>query len=252
MRLGLDQLTVHAKSGVRQLTRAPLSTGVAVLTLALGIGLNTAVFSLVHGVLLRPLPYPDAERLVWIAPYDSLFGQDTWGSRGDYLIWKQQTHLFAQMTAYGTGDLNLVVGGRATQERIASIGGDFWSIVGARPVLGRLTTADEEDGLVLSYGLFQRRFGGDATAIGRSVTIAGAPFTIIGVLPERFRVTFPQQTAPGDELRDLDGFIALPRGQEPPGRVIALTSRPSPAWIRVVGRRQRRQPAAGTGVAPDA
>ncbi len=236
MGLRLEWLVLDAKHGVRQLARAPLVTGVAVLTLAIGIGLNTAVFSLVHAVLLRPLPYPAAERLVWIAPHHALFAMDTSASRGDYRIWKQQGHLFDGMTAYGTDDLNLVVAGQASQERIASIEGDFWAMTGARATLGRLTVEHDEVGVVLSYGLFQRRFGGDASAIGRAVTIGGAPFTIVGVLSDTYRITFPQQTAPGDELRGLDAFIALPRGQEPPGRVIAPTSRPGPFWIRVVGR----------------
>jgi putative ABC transport system permease protein len=232
----LDSLVLDAKHGVRRLARAPLVTGVAVLTLAIGIGLNTAVFSLVHAVLLRPLPYPGAERLVWIAPYEEVFGNETWGSRADYRIWKQQDRLFDGMTAYGTDDLNLVVAGQASQERVASIGGDFWALTGARATHGRLTAEEDEVGVVLSNGLFQRRFGGDVSAIGRAVTIGGAPFTIVGVLPDTYRVPFPQQTAPGDELRDLDAYIALPRGQEPPGRPIVQTSRPSPGWIRVVGR----------------
>ena len=162
MLLRLDQLLLDARFGLRQLVRSPLVAAVAILTLAIGIGLNTAVFTLVNAVLLRPLPYPDSERLVWIAPYDERCGQDTFASRGDYLVWKQQTHVFEKMAAYGTQDLNLIVGGEASQERVASIGGDFWEITGARPMLGRLPADDDEQGVVLSYGLFQRRFGGSA------------------------------------------------------------------------------------------
>jgi predicted permease len=240
----LDRFLLDAKFAVRQLARAPLVTAVAVVTLALGIGLNTAVFSLVHAVLLRSLPYPDADRLVFIAPHHDQSGQDTWGSRGDYLMWRQQRQLFDKMTAYGTQDLNLVLGGTATQERVASFGGDFWTMTGARPALGRLSAEEDEQAVVLSHGLFQRRFGGQASAIGQAVEIGGAPFTIVGVLPETYRVTFPQQTAPGDELRDLDAFITLPRGQERPGTGILPTARPSPFWIRVVGRLQPGVPVA--------
>src|SRR5687767_10904372 len=96
-----------ARFGLRQLMRAPLVAFVAIATLAIGIGLNSAVFSLVHAVLLRPLPYPDADRIVWITPFSDRFAQDTYVSPGDYRIWKQQTHLFARMTAYGTQDLAL-------------------------------------------------------------------------------------------------------------------------------------------------
>jgi len=235
MPLPFDQLLLDARFGLRQLVRSPLVAAVAVLTLAIGIGLNTAVFSLVNAVLLRPLPYPESERLVWIAPYDEHFGQDTFASRGDYLVWRQQTP-FDQMAAYGTQDLNVVFGGEASQERVASIGGDFWAITGARPMLGRLLAEEDEQSLVLSYSLFQRRFGGQPAVVGQALEVGGAPFTIVGVLPETFRVTFPQQTAPGDELRDIDAFISLPRGQELPGTTIVATSRPAPPWVRVVAK----------------
>jgi putative ABC transport system permease protein len=194
------------------------------------------VFSLVNAVLLRPLPYPHSGRLVWIAPYNERFGQDTFASRGDYLVWKQQTHVFERMAAYGAQDLNLIVGGEVSQERVASIGGDLWEITGARPMFGRLPAEDDEQGVLLSYGLFQRRFGGLPTVIGQAVEVSGVPFTIVRVLPATFRVTFPQQTAPGDELRDMDAFICLPAGQPRPGTTINSPSRPAPPWIRVVAR----------------
>jgi putative ABC transport system permease protein len=232
----LDQFLHDARFGLRQLVRSPLVASIAILTLAIGIGLNTAVFSLVNAVLLRPPPYPDSERLVWITPHSERWAQDTSASRGDYLVWKQQTHVFERMAAYGTQDLNLIVGGEASQERIASTGGDFWEITGARPILGRLPGDDDEQGLVLSFGLFQRRFGGLPTVIGQALEISGVPFTIVGVLPETFRVTFPQQTAPGDELRDIDAFISLPSGQQLPGTFINSPNRPAPPWIRVVAR----------------
>jgi putative ABC transport system permease protein len=229
---------MDARFAVRQLVRTPLVGVVAIVTLAVGIGLNTAVFSLVHAVLLRPLPYPDADRLTWISPYDAHWVTDTQGPRGHYRVYRQQTQLFERMTAYGTQDLAVVAGDEASQERVASIEGDYWTLTGARPALGRLFGEGDEQAVVLSYGLFQRRFGGDAAVIGRPLTIGGAPFTVVGVLPEHFRVVFPQQTVPGDELRDLDAFIALPRGQEAPGLVIASTHRPAPPWIRVVGLRR--------------
>jgi putative ABC transport system permease protein len=232
----VQHLLEDVRFGVRQLRCSPLTTAVAIFTLAVGIGLNTAVFSLVSAVLLRPLPYPDPDRLLWISDYDPMFGQDTFASRGDYRIWKQQAQLFDRMAAYGTQDLALIVRDDASQERVASIGGDFWEITGARPALGRLFDEGDEPAVVLSYGLYQRRFGGQAAAIGSTVTLGGAPFVIAGVLPPRYRVTFPQQTAAGDELRDLDAFISLPRGDEPPGQIIVQTSRPAPVWIRVVGR----------------
>src|SRR5262245_18229312 len=118
MLLRLEQFLQDARFALRQQLRSPLVPAVAILTLAIGIGLNTAVFSLVNAVLLRPLPYPHSDRLVWIAPHDDRFGHDTFASRGDYLVWKQHTQVFESMAAYGTQDLNLVAGTEASQERI--------------------------------------------------------------------------------------------------------------------------------------
>jgi putative ABC transport system permease protein len=232
----LGQLFLDARFGARQLRRAPLVTSVAIATLAIGIGLNTAVFSLVHAVLLRPLPYPEADRLVWITPYHVPSNQDTWGSRADYRQWRARTRLFDRLTAYGTQDLSLVAADVASQERVASFEGDFWSITGAVPAVGRLLSPDEETSMVISHGLFERRFGGQTSVIGRAVNVGGAMFTIVGVLPASYRMTFPQQTAPGDELRAIDAFIVLPRGEEAPGAPIRATTRPAPPWVRVAGR----------------
>jgi putative ABC transport system permease protein len=96
-----------------------------VATLALGIGMNTAVFSVINAVLLRPLPYENADRLIWLANYDQRFKHDNWVARTDYLIWRDQAQSFERMTAYGNQDLALVAGHVASQERIASITGDF-------------------------------------------------------------------------------------------------------------------------------
>jgi putative ABC transport system permease protein len=230
-----DNVRLDAKFGLRQLGRSPLTTFVSVLTLAIGIGVNTAVFSLVYAALLRPLPYPAAERLVWVAPYDDHFRQDTWASRADYLIWRQHDRLFDAMAAYGTQDLTLLTAAEASQERVASVAGDFWTITGARPALGRLFSEPDAQGLVLSYALFERRFGGRASVIGETADVGGALFTITGVLPRDFRMRFPQQVGPGDVARDVDAFIPLPPGIETPGMPIPRGPRPAPPWVSVVG-----------------
>lgn len=217
MVLRLDQIIQDARFGLRRLPRSPLVATVAILTLAIGIGLNAAVFSLVNAVSLRPLPYPHSERLVWIAPYSERTGQDTFASRGDYVVWKQHTQIFERMAAYGTQDLNLIVGGEASQERVASIGGDFWEITGARPRLGRLTAEEDEQGLILSYGLYDRRFGGLPTVIGQAVEISGASFTIVGVT-----YNIPVAVS-GVGRRD---------GDSPPAVAVRMVS---PAYLRAMG-----------------
>jgi len=170
MRLRVDQIVQDARFGLRQLRRSPLVAVAAIVTLAIGIGLNTAVFSLVHAVLLRPLPYPHGERLVWIAPYSERWRMETQASRGDYLVWKQHTDVFERMAAYGTQDLNLIVGGEPSQERIASIGGDFWDITGARPLFGHLMPEDDEQGILsgtivgVAHDFANARLDGDVGA----------------------------------------------------------------------------------------
>jgi putative ABC transport system permease protein len=232
----VERVVMDARYGLRQLRRSPLTTTIAVATLAVGIGLNTAVFSLVHAVLWRSPSYPEAGRLVWVAPFDLHFRQDTWASRADYLLWKQQAHVFASTTAYGTQDLPFDAGREATEERVASISDDFWAITGAQPALGRLFAESEQQAVVLSHQLFERRFGARQSVIGESVIVSGYPFTVTGVLPQGFRVTFPQQTGPGDDRRELDAFIALPGGHETPGSPIPRTGRPAPPWVSVVAR----------------
>lgn len=235
MRL-FEELWQDVRYGLRMLRRNPGFTAVVILTLALGIGMNTAVFSALNSVLLRSLPYPDAERLVWVANHDNYFRQDTWGSRADYVLWREQAHSFESMAAYGNQDLALVAADRASQERIASVTGDFWSMTGARPAFGRLFSQGEADTIVLSYRLFERRFGADSQVIGKSVTLNGHAFTIAGVLSEGFRFLFPQQWVSGDERREIDAYISIPDAVETPGQGVAQKRGPAPFWVSVVGK----------------
>jgi putative ABC transport system permease protein len=200
--------------------------------------MNTAMFSIVNAVLLRPISYPDADRLVWIARYDAHYEsfRDPYISRADYVVWRQEARSFERMTAYGNQDLAVGWRDEATQERIASITGDFWSMTGARPALGRLFAPGELNVIVLTHALFERRFAEDARVLGKSLTLNGHAFTVVGVLPSEFRFWFPQQFASGDEVRDIDGFISIPDAAETPGQTITQARGPAPHWTRVVGK----------------
>jgi predicted permease len=207
----LETLAQDLHHALRMLRRNPGFTGVVIATLACGIGMNTALFSVINAVLLRQLAYPEADRLVWLTDYDYLYEhRDNYVSRSAYIQWREQAHSFESMTAYGNQDLALLKGDQSSQERIASITGDFWNLVGARTVLGRLFSPTEGQMMVLSHSLFQRRFGGDPRVIGDTVTVNGHAFTITGVLSADFRFVFPQQFANGDEVRDIDAYIPLP------------------------------------------
>jgi putative ABC transport system permease protein len=226
--------------GLRMLRRNPGLTAVIMGTLALAIGMNTAIFSVVHTALFRPLDYPGAERLVWIANHTEREHRDIHTGRGAYLAWKQ-ARSFEAMTGYGNDDLALVAGSEGTQERIASITGDFWEMTGARQSIGRLFAETEADALVLSWGLFQRRFGGDPAVVGRPVTLNGHAFTIVGVLARDFRFALPQQYEQG---REIDGYIPIPTGLMTLPHPLAYTIwepavrrlGPAPYALHVVGR----------------
>jgi putative ABC transport system permease protein len=193
---------------LRMLWRSPGLTATILATLAIAIGMKTAIFSVAHTALFRPLACPDPERLVWITNHDDRQGRDIFTGRGAYLAWKQQTRSFDAMTGYGNDDLALVAGGEASEERIASITGDFWRLTGARQAHGRLFAETEPDALVISWNLFERRFGGDVRVIGRPVTLNGHPFTVVGVLAKDFRFVFPQQYEEGE----IEGYIPIPTG----------------------------------------
>jgi putative ABC transport system permease protein len=198
---------------LRMLGRNPGFTAVVILTLALGIGMNTAVFSVVNTVLLRPLPYPDAERVV--AYSDGLdrskaehFKPGIAGA--DFFEWRAQAKSFEGMAAYEYHDATLASSSDAGQVRVASIAGDFWAITAARPTLGRLFETGEPPGaIVLSHKFFERRFGSDAHVIGKAMTLDGQPVIITGVLPPDFEFLFPQERA-GLAASDIEAYVPAP------------------------------------------
>jgi putative ABC transport system permease protein len=196
----------------RALRRNPGFALVVVATFALGIGMNTAVFGVANAVLFRALPYPHSDRLVWLANFSLRENRDVFTPNAEYLSWKAQAQTFDRMAAYGDGDVAMVSDGRATEERIAFVTGDFWLITVAQAALGRLFGEQEAGELVLSWSFYQRRFSGNPQIIGATVTLDGHPFRIAGVLRPDFQFALPQQYIPGDEVRGIDAYVAIPRG----------------------------------------
>jgi len=209
----LEQFLQDVRFGLRMLRRSPPFALAVILTLALGIGLNTAVFSVVSAVLIRPLPYPDAKRLVWVAQYNPVVKAEM-NPAADYLDWKAQAKSFDEMVAYSYGEETLATPESAGPERIAVVTDGFWRLSGARTSLGQLFTAVDRDALVISDSLFERRFGRDPHIVGRTVTLEGRPLTITGVLRPEFRFELPQSLPGmgrrGDDLRDIDGYAFNP------------------------------------------
>ena len=168
---------------------------VVIATLSIAIGMNTAVFSLVEAIMIRPLPYPSAKRLVWIAEYTRDFEpeRDNRIPRNDYLKLSSRVTTLKSIASYGNQDLALTFRGIPSQERIASITDSFWSLTGAKVELGHLFDSDAAHAIVLSHSLYERRFHADPGVLGKKVTIDGCPFTIVGVLAPQYRFWLPQQ-----------------------------------------------------------
>ncbi len=187
----LETLLQDTRFGLRMLRKSPGFTTVALLTLALGIGANTAIFSAVYAILLRPLPYHDPARIVVLHETTPKVGTVS-VSYPNFLDWRAQNHTFSRMTAVGSRSFNLA---GVNQPEIVSgetVSPDFLAMLGVRPILGRDFDASEEKAgtapvALLSFELWQSHLGGDPNALGRTIKFDDRSFTIIGVLPPEFR-----------------------------------------------------------------
>jgi putative ABC transport system permease protein len=183
------------RHGARLLIKNPSFTAIAVLTLALGIGANTAIFSVVNGVLLRPLPYPEQERLVMIWEDPGNIPRNNVNPR-NYADWREQNQVFEQVAAFYLQSVNLTDEGEPERMIGARVAANFFSILRVNAAHGR-TFLPAEDRLgsqpvaVISHSLWQRRFGGDPNVIGRTLALNGTNTTVVGVMPSDFG--FPQQ-----------------------------------------------------------
>jgi len=187
----LQQLLEDLRFGLRLLRKNPGFTAVAVLTLALGIGANAAVFSVVYAVMLRPLPYKDPSRLIVLHENTPKVG-DVSVSFQNFLDWRTANRSFSQMAAVAAVDFNLA--GVTQPENINgdAVSPNFLSMMGIRPFLGRDFDASEEKAgtapvVLLSYSLWQSHLGGDPNVVGKTITLDGRSFTIVGVLPADYR-----------------------------------------------------------------
>ncbi|HEV2842283.1 MAG TPA: ABC transporter permease [Chthoniobacterales bacterium] len=193
----LGDLWQDLRYGLRMLVRNPGFTIVAVVALALGIGANSAIFSVVNTVLLKPLPYknPDALVMVWDEQAHLGFPKDT-PSPANFLDWREQNTVFEGMAAINERSFNLTGAGEPERLDGLRVSANLFSLLGVEPQLGRVFTAEEDKPgsrvVILSHSMWQRRFGGDATIIGRALSLHGEPYTVVGVMPRAFQFPTPR------------------------------------------------------------
>lgn len=209
--------------GFRMLFKNPGFTMVAVLTMALGIGANTAIFSLVNAALLRPLPYPEAERIVHLSPLTRT-GQEYSVTVGQFLFWKEQSRAFESVGAYAYNVFfNLWTGSEPVSVKGLYVSEDFFRVLAVSPAAGRTFTRDDDrpgaaGTVVLSYGLWQRHFAGTADVIGRKILLNGHDYTVVGIMPRTF------QFAPASDL----WVPLLPANSADPGENFEMLARIRP------------------------
>jgi putative ABC transport system permease protein len=208
----MDTLMQDLHFGLRMLWKSPAFTVVAVLTLALGIGGNTAMFSIVNGVLLNPLPFPQADRLVTLSESKANFSNGSI-SYPNFLDWQKDNRSFSAMATARFYAFSLTGTGEAEQLQAEFVSPDFLPMLGVRPLLGRLiTTLDNEPGaapvVLISEGLWRRKFNAAPNIIGQTITLDGRDFAIIGIVPASFHLRIPS-------FRDQDVYAPIRKWTNP-------------------------------------
>jgi putative ABC transport system permease protein len=188
----LEQLSRDVSYGLRQMRRNPGFSAIAIATMALGIGGVTAMFSAVDAVLIRPLPYADADRLVMI--WDQLTNSDGeskfYPTPAEWLEWRRLNAVFIDTALTQSGDATLSGDSEPAQVPARKATANLWSVLGVEPLLGRVFTAEEDENgvlvAVISHGLWQRRYGGSPDVLGRKILVNDKPYEVVGILPPEF------------------------------------------------------------------
>lgn len=244
----MQTLLQDLRYGARMLLARPGFTTIAVLTLALGIGANTAIFSLVDAVLLRPLPFREPERLaiVWEDATSIGFPRNT-PAPANFADWKSQNRVFEDMAALNWQGYNLTEDGEPERVEAQAVTANFFSLLGVKPELGRPFSQEEDQPgrnsvVLVSHGLWQRRFGGDPALVGREILLNGQKRTVVGVMPAGFQflgkdtgLWVPIAFSPG-QLANRNGHYLTVVARLKPGVTIAQAG----ADIAGISERLRR------------
>src|SRR5215475_2599275 len=201
----METLVQDVRYGIRMLWKNPSFTAVAVLTLALGIGACTAIFSVADTILLRPLPYFQPDRLVTVTETLPKMGTDEIGvAAGEYQDYRNQNRSFSGVAAYQSAGFNLTGAGEPLRINAVRISASAFPLLKVAPELGRTFTEDEDHAgkvVILSHALWQRSYSSDPNVLGKAVKLDEQPYTVIGVMPASFR--FPFDGAPLSEMADV-------------------------------------------------
>jgi predicted permease len=207
-----ERLIQDMRYGLRMLRKSPGFTAIAILTLALGIGANTALFSVVNGVLFNPLPYPHPEQLVWLAESKPNFATGSI-SFPNFLDWQKNNQAFTSMGLSRGYSYNLTGLGEAEQLRGRLISSGFFGVLGVNPAIGR-SFASGEDAIgaaplaMISGGLWKRKFGGSPDVLGKSLTLDGKDYTIVGVIPASFDLSL-------GGFNNIDVYVPIGQWENP-------------------------------------
>jgi hypothetical protein len=231
----METLFRDVRYGIRSLAKRPGFTTVALIALALGIGANTAIFSLVNAVLLRPLPFAEPDRLVWMFGNVRNATNRASVSPLDFLDYRKQNTTFEEFAAQFTGPLNLNLTGNGEPQRLtaAAVTGNYFQALGVSAALGRTFQLENEipgreQVAVLSYGLWQKRFGGDLNIVSKTVMLDGKKIEVMGVMPQEF--SFPTSSTElwvpinfdySPDLKQRKAHFMRPIGRLKPGVTIA-------------------------------
>jgi len=226
-----ETLAQDIRYGARMLAKHKAFTSIAVITLALGIGANTAIFSVVNELLLRPLPYGNAERIVTVWEVTPGGRHQNTTSRANFRAWRAQNSSFEHIAAFTDQRLNLTGSGEPEELSVQFTTPEFFKILGVEPILGRTFLPEDDKGdsppvAVLSYGLWQRRFGGQTNLVGQPITLSGIKFTVIGVMPPSFQFHIKQRSGTGRPA-ELWTILPMPVGgaENERGRFLGAVAR---------------------------
>ena len=210
------------RHSLRALLKQPLFSGIVILTFALGIGANTAVFSVLNAVLLRPLPYHEPHELVALSLYDTRTGPEGVSDQStvsypDFVDWRAQNRVFDSLAVYFNQSLTLTDGKEATHLQAEAVSANLFAVLGIQPILGRGFSPNEDEPgnrvVILSHGLWQRRFGGDPAIVGKSLRLNGEQFRVIGVMAPGF--TFPIGAFPPEVWTSMSILRETKDGEKP-------------------------------------